>query len=87
MMKMYLDFAPTCPTVLRQAVDQGRIVLFCGVEVGMSEGSAIVVRPFLHSFRIFVAPSFEPLLLYGPFGTFSSSSGQDRRFEVVRQTD
>jgi hypothetical protein len=56
-MQVNFDFAPTRLTMLFQAIDQGSVVLFGGIEVRVAQRLSIIVRPRLNRRRVPPTPS------------------------------
>jgi hypothetical protein len=59
------------------------MVLFGGEKIGVCERPAFLIAPRIHGARIFSAPHFDVVLLFGKSGSGSTLSRHKRRFEVI----
>src|SRR5215472_5816482 len=84
-MEVNFYFAPAVMAMFGKLLNQGMVVLFRGIEIGMNKRLAVVIPPLLGSLRIVPTPGFQTPFLLVIWSSGSSILGHDSRFEVIGQ--
>ena len=81
--EMNLDLSVSPMAVPRQLRNKVSLVLLGRIKIGMDEGPALIVPPFLHQVGIHLAPALHPSLLLGMRGSRRSLPRHNGRFKMI----
>jgi hypothetical protein len=87
MMQVNLNLAPARAAVILEAIDQGSVVLFGWIEVGVAERLAIIIGPRSHGCRVLATPFFQTPLLFIAVGQCPGRLRSNCRLEVIGYSD
>src|SRR5215471_11714928 len=74
-MEVNFHFAPAAMAMRGKLLNQGPVVLFRGIEIGMNKRTTVVIPPRLGSLRIVPTPGFHPPFLLVMWSSGSSILG------------